>query len=309
MRHLATQLQKNGVFTYLDQWDVHPGMDLTQYMETCVRDSDFVLLVCTSSFARKADSGRGGAGYEKGIVTGEIFQGVASRKFVPLLREGSPVESLPSYLKSRAYVDFRDDKSLDHNLESLLRHLHQSPRYVRPPLGTKPPLKPLGSERPRRQAPRRFDPSRIETTLSKEAVRRYPASKTKAIDYGKLTKALHLLPFLRRHPNVRQIGSEHIEDFEYHASTGVLAWRALYEQLDVRLDGGYMMGYVVVFFRYSFASKRASVVGVSIDEIRPREKLVIGASGSKELNALARKLEQAIQRLFENIIENMAAPD
>ena len=53
-------------------------MDLTKYVETSIRESDFVLLICTPPFALKANTSQGGVGYEKGIVTGEIFQGVAS---------------------------------------------------------------------------------------------------------------------------------------------------------------------------------------------------------------------------------------
>jgi hypothetical protein len=139
VRSLATELMRNGVETFLDQWDLTPGMDLTNYVETCIRESDFVLLVCTPLFAIKANAGRGGVGYEKCIVTGEIFQGVASPdKFVPLLRRGTEAESLPSYLKSRVYVDFRIDASFPNSIEQLLRHIFRSPKYVRPPIGPIP---------------------------------------------------------------------------------------------------------------------------------------------------------------------------
>jgi len=141
VRHLAIELQRNGVKTNLDQWDIHPGIDFIQYMETSIREADFVLLVCTPDFTRKANIGRGGVGYEKGIVTGEIFEGSASpEKFVPLLRKGMPKDSLPSYLKSRLYIDLRDDYKFDLCIESLLRHIHQEPEYIRPPLGKKPDL-------------------------------------------------------------------------------------------------------------------------------------------------------------------------
>jgi hypothetical protein len=83
-------------------------MDLIRYMETCIRESDFVLLICTPIFAQKANAGVGGVGYEKSMVTGEIFEEAAStEKFVPILRKGSNEESLPSYLKTKVYIDFR----------------------------------------------------------------------------------------------------------------------------------------------------------------------------------------------------------
>jgi hypothetical protein len=147
VRRLADDLQRNGVKTYLDQWDTHLGMDVTNYMETCIRESDFVLLVCTPIFAQKANAGLGGVGYEKSIVTGEIFTDAASpKKFVPVLRKGDPKDCLPSYLKSRIYIDFRDDDMFDSSLKTLLRHLHQSPEYTRPPLGPMPDLPTHGVE-------------------------------------------------------------------------------------------------------------------------------------------------------------------
>ena len=149
VRCLATELQRNGVETRLDQWDTHPGMDVTNYMETCIRESDFVLLVCTPIFAQKANAGIGGVGYEKGVVTGEIFADAHStKKFVPVLRKGNPRDSLPSYLKSRVYIDFRDDNMFESSLKDLLRHLHQSPKYVTPPLGSKPDLPAHGKGNP-----------------------------------------------------------------------------------------------------------------------------------------------------------------
>lgn len=147
VRCLATELQRNGVETRLDQWDTHLGMDVTNYMETCIRESDFVLLVCTPIFAQKANAGSGGVGYEKSIVTGEIFADAASpKKFVPVLRKGDSKDCLPSYLKSRVYTDFRDDNRFDSSLKTLLRHLHQSPEYIRPPLGSVPELPVHGVE-------------------------------------------------------------------------------------------------------------------------------------------------------------------
>jgi len=139
VRVLATELQHKGIETKLDQWDCHPGMDLTKYMETCVRESDFVLLICTPKFCQKANTGQGGVGYEKNIVSGEIFEGISSsKKFVPILRKGSSMNSLPSYLRSSMFIDFRNNNTFHSNIDELIRHLHHFPKYKRPPLGQKP---------------------------------------------------------------------------------------------------------------------------------------------------------------------------
>ena len=138
---LAEHLTGNGVKIILDQWDLRLGSDLPSYMETSVRDSEFVILVCTPTFAKKANAGIGGVGYEKCIVTGEMFSCISSpEKFVPILRCGAPKESIPSYLRHKFFVDFRDDKNFQDSLEELLRHVHNIPRHQRPPLGLKPTL-------------------------------------------------------------------------------------------------------------------------------------------------------------------------
>ena len=119
VRFLAEMLQQKGVYTHLDQWDVSLGDQLPKYMETSIRESDFVLLVCTKNFASKANAGQGGVGYEKNIVTGEIYSDSApDTKFVALIREGVPKGSLPSYLKSKVYLDFRNNDFFDQNLST-----------------------------------------------------------------------------------------------------------------------------------------------------------------------------------------------
>ena len=112
-------------------------------METSVRNADHVILVCTPRFRERADSAQGGVGYEKIVVTGEIFSGLPDpRKFVPILRAGVPADSLPSYLKARAFIDFREDSLFNPSFQVLLRHVHRAPEYVRPPLGPRPDLPP-----------------------------------------------------------------------------------------------------------------------------------------------------------------------
>jgi hypothetical protein len=54
------------------------------------------------------------------------------------LREGNQTESLPSYLKSRFFIDFRNDEDYQIKFEELLRHIFNEPKYSRPQLGLKP---------------------------------------------------------------------------------------------------------------------------------------------------------------------------
>jgi len=138
VRELATRLTKNGVDVILDQWDLKYGDDLPHFMETAVRESDFVLLVCTPEYARKSNEGKGGAGYEKRIVTGEMFQSVNQSKFIPIVRKGSNNEALPTFLQYKNYIDFRKDSEFNERLKELLHQLHDVPENPRPKLGPSP---------------------------------------------------------------------------------------------------------------------------------------------------------------------------
>jgi len=139
VRRLGTDLMRHGVNVRLDQWDARPGIDLGHFMEHNIRSADFVLLICTPDFANKANKTVGGVGYEKAIITGELFQNTPDQgKYVPLLRSGEIVIALPSYLASKLYIDFRDDKYFEGAFETLLRHIFDSPKHPKPPIGSLP---------------------------------------------------------------------------------------------------------------------------------------------------------------------------
>jgi len=139
--NMATVLTGNGVLVRLDEWEVLLGDDLTKFMESGIRESDYVLIVCTPAYAVKADARCGGAGYETSVITGELFQLCPRRnKYVPILREGTPATALPSYLKNALFADLRKDSDFQSKIEELLRHIYRRPRNPRPPRLGPPPF-------------------------------------------------------------------------------------------------------------------------------------------------------------------------
>lgn len=62
VRRFAGDLRAQGIEAWLDQWEVQLGDDVTEFMERGVAQADYVLLVCTENFARKANERRGGVG-------------------------------------------------------------------------------------------------------------------------------------------------------------------------------------------------------------------------------------------------------
>jgi hypothetical protein len=146
---LAASLRKNGVDASLDQWDLRPGQDTTLFMESQIRDSDFVVLVCTPTYAEKSNIPRGGVGYEKNIISAEMLQSQDLRpKFIPVLRKGDFQTALPTYLGSKYAIDFRESRNQTEALEELLRAIHEIPPASKPPIGPNPFLGPPSGPAP-----------------------------------------------------------------------------------------------------------------------------------------------------------------
>ncbi|AYL98885.1 toll/interleukin-1 receptor domain-containing protein [Mucilaginibacter celer] len=137
IKQFASQLRNDGVETILDQWHAVPGTQLPEFMEQAVRDSDFVLIICTPKYKLKSDTRTGGVGYEGDIITGEIFVKRALDKFIPVLRDGAWLDASPSFLLGKYYIDLVDGSNYQANYENLLRTLFNT-REIAPPIGTPP---------------------------------------------------------------------------------------------------------------------------------------------------------------------------
>ncbi len=136
---LSAKLRENGVDASLDRWDLKPGQDTTLFMESQIRDSDFVILVCTPLYREKSNVPKGGVGYEKNIISAEMLQARdLIPKFLPVLRKGAYDTALPTYLGSKYAIDFRDDERFDGALTELLRAIFSQPHPEKPPLEQNP---------------------------------------------------------------------------------------------------------------------------------------------------------------------------
>ncbi|MBZ9772900.1 toll/interleukin-1 receptor domain-containing protein [Mesorhizobium sp. CO1-1-8] len=143
VRALAERLVANGVHVHLDQWDVRYGESLTQFMDTCLPESDFVLVVCTPAYKSKATIRQGGVGYEAQIISARIAASIARHRFVPVLRTGAlrpddPDAAIPAYLQGVLALDIRKDEDFEVQFENLLRHIYGVPAIARPQLGGPP---------------------------------------------------------------------------------------------------------------------------------------------------------------------------
>jgi hypothetical protein len=139
---LATRLRESGVDTILDKWDLREGGDKVAFMEQMVNNPEIkkVAIICDKAYADKANNRAGGVGTETQIISQEVYEKQDQNKFVAIIREKNEKDEpyLPTYYKSRIYIDLCDEDYYEDNFEKLLRWIFDKPLYIKPELGKKP---------------------------------------------------------------------------------------------------------------------------------------------------------------------------
>jgi len=136
--NMAAQLEENGVHVILDKWDMRPYMSIPLWMERSIDNADFVLLICTNNYGRKANRRERGVGYEYAILNTELFYTLdenSKKKVMCLFRSGDPMEAIPRYLRSRPYLNFTDNSKYSEEFENLLCEIFEDYKFKRPKNG------------------------------------------------------------------------------------------------------------------------------------------------------------------------------
>ena len=135
--NLGIRLRQNGVDAILDQWDLFPGEDIPVFMERNLSESRYAILVCTKRYVEKANSGKGGVGYEKMIVTSELVKNMEASKFIPIIRQRGTHE-VPKFIQTKLFIDFSNNEDFEAVFDELLRTIFRSSLGKKPPLGAVP---------------------------------------------------------------------------------------------------------------------------------------------------------------------------
>lgn len=139
---IATELTESGVDVILDKWNLKEGHDAYAFMEKMVTDPEInkVAIISDKTYAEKADGRSGGVGTETQIISREVYEQEEQDKFVVIVteRDDSGKAHLPTYYKSRIYIDLSEPGSYAENFEKLLRWIYNKPLYVKPEVGKAP---------------------------------------------------------------------------------------------------------------------------------------------------------------------------
>ncbi len=123
----AFRLGANGLKVVIDQWHLKLGDSFPRFMEREIATSDFVLLICTPAYKKRADERVGGVGYEQDLMTAERLVARHYNKFLPVLRKGDWYNALPKWIAGHLGVDLRGDKYAEDNFQNLVEHLLRAP--------------------------------------------------------------------------------------------------------------------------------------------------------------------------------------
>ncbi len=134
---LAYRLRNNGIDAILDQFELKPGDDVPHFMETHLASADKILMICTDRYVEKANKGVGGVGYEKMIITSNLLKRIDENKVIPVIKQGLEVV-VPTFLSTKLYIDFSRVDDYETNYDELVRTIHNSPLFPKPPVGNNP---------------------------------------------------------------------------------------------------------------------------------------------------------------------------
>lgn len=156
---LANRLRAGGVDCVIDLYEAGPAEGWPLWMDRWLRTADFVLVICTETYLRRArgevSPGRGlGVRWESSQIYRQIYEAaMTNRKFIPCVFTDEDQRFILDPLRSYThYVIGGED-----GYEKLYRRLTGQPETPRPPLG---PLRTLPALPPKyvQAAPQAAEP-------------------------------------------------------------------------------------------------------------------------------------------------------
>ena len=136
VKSLADKLLADGIEAIIDSYDVSPGDRLPKFMESSIKDSDYVIIICTEEYKRKANNREKGVGYESHIISAELYNNHNDRKFIPVIRQGDFNSALPTYLDGKLAIDLRGNPFNEDSYKDLIASIFKVKK--KPKVGIRP---------------------------------------------------------------------------------------------------------------------------------------------------------------------------
>lgn len=89
-------------------------------------------------YVKKANEGKGGAGYEKRIMTAELIVDQNTNFVIPLIKNNNTSKKMPLFLGGAQYISFEEANQYESKYEELLRDILEEPILPIPSIGKNP---------------------------------------------------------------------------------------------------------------------------------------------------------------------------
>ena len=170
---LANRLRQDGIDASIDQYEESPSDGWPVWMETQLRNSDFILIICTDKYLKRVERreipGKGLGVIWESVISYDYLYHAAMRneRFIPVLMEQSDPSDIPTPLRSVTFYRYDED------YKKLYSRLIKRPLINKPILGNieDSTVEPA----PRTKAPSKF---------SKEKWGSYLAGHQKQMGFG-----------------------------------------------------------------------------------------------------------------------------
>lgn len=120
---LIEKLESDEIKVVYDKKDLYPGQDMNYFMESTLTSDeiDAVIIVCNKDYVEKANSRKGGVGYESELILTEVKNKPLQRKYIPIVIEHDENGELPlpNFIKSRLCIDLSKDTGYAELLDAI----------------------------------------------------------------------------------------------------------------------------------------------------------------------------------------------
>lgn len=149
--YLVRRLRNEGYNATYDQYITsQKTINLNRMMVEHIQNDDFIIIVVTENYTKKADEFIGGVGYETELLLSIINEN-RDKIIVVMKQPDISPKKIPFYLKGYHYIDFSSD-DFESSLDDLIYRLQKTPKYDIGEVGEKRVRQPKVPERSNVQA-------------------------------------------------------------------------------------------------------------------------------------------------------------
>ncbi|MGD9567049.1 MAG: toll/interleukin-1 receptor domain-containing protein [Sedimentibacter sp.] len=139
---LTNDLRKKGINATMDIFETQlQTINLNTMMVSKIKSCDYIIIVLTENYAKKADDLKGGVGFETILTMPYLRENMG--KIILLMRhQGDYTKVFPFHYKDVYAIDFSDDIEYEDKLDELIYKIYNVPIYEMAELGPIPNLMP-----------------------------------------------------------------------------------------------------------------------------------------------------------------------